>query len=163
MLTESNSNFRFNNSFRLFSTGAQGSPCSANLSSYIPTSHSHYMYLDAVVKMELVNIPWIHPFFPLISCIYSCLFCLKCHPSMSLSHSFFSSQQKCCHFSVNHFVSPQFSLKTDIFFYPLNSINSFHLSDVIDNNSPLIIIVGFPFLMLLMSLCVTVVSHSLHI
>lgn len=160
MLTGSNSNFRFNNSFRLLSTGAWDSPCSANLNSYTSLLPIFpYMYLDAVVRLELqysLSISFVF----LIS--YILAFFLECHLSMSLSHSFFSSHRNAFNFTWT-ILSPHFSLKTDIFFYPLNFINSFHLSDVIDNISPLTIIKCFPFLMLLISLCLlTVVSQSLH-
>ena len=57
MLTGSNSNFRSNSNGRLLSMGSCGSPCSTNLNSCVSTSYFPSMYLDAVVNMELVDIP----------------------------------------------------------------------------------------------------------
>lgn len=143
MLTGSNSNFRFNNSFRLLSTGAWDSPCSANLNSYTSLLPIFpYMYLDAVVKVELqysLSISFVF----LISYIYSCLFFSNAtFPCHCLTHSSVLNRNA---FNFTWTIlSPHFSLKTDIFFYPLNFINSFHFSDVIDNISPLTSLSVFP-------------------
>lgn len=157
MLTGSNSNFRFNNSFRLLSTGAWDSPCSANLNSYTSLLPIFpYVYLDAVVKVELqysLSISFVF----LISYIYSCLFFSNAtFPCHSLTHS--SVLIEMLSILCEPFCLPTFLWK-HIFFYPLNFINSFHLCNVIDSILPLTIIKCFPFLMLLISLssysCVT--------
>lgn len=54
MLTGSNGNFRSNSNFGLLS---------AVLDSCVSASRSPHMILDAVVKVELVNIPRTHPSF----------------------------------------------------------------------------------------------------
>lgn len=138
---------------------------------YLPAI-SPYVYLTAVVRMEPVNLRWKHPCFPDTMLLFMLFFSfLKCHPSMSLSHSF-NLQQKFSHLFVNCFVSPYSFLENRPVFFPLNPLNSLHLFNVKNSISPVIVIVVFVFFLIILIslkklpylfLCLTVVTYILPI
>lgn len=126
--------------FRLLSTGAWDPLCSASLNRCLSACHFF---------LTCISMPWSvvtnTAFVLLISCFYSYSF-LFSHmpPFMSLSHTF-SPPTETLPPLRELFVSPCSFLENRHVFFPLNPLNSVHLSHVKDNIPPVVVIVVFVF------------------